>query len=215
MNWSGPAALRPPEAREEEPTVDEFWLEPRLPEHVMPRPAFGDVIGVDLHVELTDYKPAPLYPLEAPAPEERVPMTDAIMPSKMAVEYHELCNVTFSNPTGESQPIERAELKSCLLPREAEPDARVYPLIHVESPQTIREREAQKQIVLTQWSTPLLKNQQQPASQSAESRRPLRTAAITTFRVITWPWRAVSNLLNGPEEYYHIFPRVTGANRSY
>ena len=84
VNNTHNAMLGPPEETIDT-HVDEFWIEPRIA-YTMPRPAFGDVIAVNLTIDFPYLRPT-LDAMEVPLPFERVSMTDAISPRVMSADY--------------------------------------------------------------------------------------------------------------------------------
>jgi hypothetical protein len=188
------AMLGPPEETIDT-HVDEFWIEPRI-SYVMPRPAFGDVIAVDLTVHFPDLRPT-LDAMEVPQPIERVSVTDAISPRVMSADYLSLCSAMLGQPS--------------YLPRETETQPYTRNVQHLEefpvvnpqsAPRGYATRDHHKERVLTQWSTPLLTPRVRPASPPA----PKQTLLQRTYEIVTWPIRRVGRVMNHHEEYYHIYP---------
>jgi len=73
------AELGAPEERDDSP-IASFWLMPTMPREdvVLPRPAFGDVIGVDFQQEWDRQVGEPLEAMRVPVPSDQVPRTSPL-----------------------------------------------------------------------------------------------------------------------------------------
>jgi hypothetical protein len=179
-NWSG-FSLGPPEETHEAVTVDEFWLEPRLPHVSIPRPAFGDVIAVKLHLEYGTDRPVAELPIDAPTPLERVTMVDPI-----TAQTNNLHLVTFGyspakppRPTANEEPANTVQQDAFAL----------------------AQREAQRRAMIATWSTPLLTRSAAPPPRTSQA-PPRRTV----YDILTWPAQRISEMFTGPDESTHIYP---------
>jgi hypothetical protein len=189
------ALLGPPEETIDT-HVDEFWIEPRI-SYVIPRPAFGDVIAVDLTIEYPNLRPT-LDAMEVPMPPEHVAMTDAISPRVMSADYLSLCSAMLGQPSYPPSPRDAGTPPSARTVQHLE----TFPAVNPQPAPNGYMTRNHKERVLTEWSTPLLTPRVRPASPPA----PKQTVLQRTYEIVTWPIRRVGRVMNHHEDYYHIYP---------
>jgi len=205
------AELGAPEENDEEP-VPEFWLEPMRPwvDYRLPRPRFGEAIGVEIYVNITPFQAVPLEAMQVPTPNVSVPVTEPLALVKPVTAVLTITPETDGiATTGAILPAVTEPPAPSVLPEFAFPlivSSETGPVFKTETDdiqpervksnvQTRAPKAAHPSMPATwptySWPTAPTQVIERPARQPAPRQAALSTGSV--FDVLLWPWRQMPN----------------------